>query len=174
MLGCGPYLIVSTLEIFNISPQSAARAKGDAALVTATASDGIHRNIRRMRGARANTSLKTHCMRHPGSRPPAYLLLYSLKHRLFKRTSFWELFTNTKQMLIGADEDSSVGNRGRGQATFTQQVFLQQSELSPGFQHKGFPGFVQKEDFPITPNGGCGKNTSNPFLPDHFARIGIR
>src|SRR5262245_59130632 len=76
-------------------------------------------------------------------------------------------------MLIGADEDPSLGNCWRGQAALAQPVSLQKSEFPTVFQHYGLPGLVQQKDFPVTPHRGCGKDTPDSFLPDQFACPGI-
>src|SRR4026208_2538107 len=76
-------------------------------------------------------------------------------------------------MLIRADEDFPIRDSGRRQAAFIQSVSLQESEVASARQNKGFPSFVQKEYFSVTSDGGCRKNTSDPFLPNNGSRTAI-
>src|SRR5438093_17671 len=73
---------------------------------------------------------------------------------------------NTKQMAAGANEDSPLGQGGRGKHGFAEWVLAQNFELAASLKDGGRPFFVHKVELAIGGNRRGGEGAAEPVLPN--------
>src|SRR5579859_1658604 len=99
--------------------------------------------------------------------------------RVMARSSLWSLFCplpNTVEMLRGAYENLSAGDRRRAQRVIAEVVFRQHLKFRSGLEHGGQPILVGHVDLAIRQHGRRAVDRrSDAFAsPDLLASLGVQ